>query len=500
MLHILPFALQASQFFTSYSTVSSWLPVVIAGMLLSFSVVGVYYAIAYTFNIQRMKQTAVRELGQVIGTGIIVFVIIGMLPVFSAVFSSMVPVSNTIATCGALITGSQVNILNGFPTDTICNYIQENLGGATGNWGGSNTNTGDITPQLDYGLAAAYVIEANMTNQSVENMNAIYTFRNWIGFLGSFASTTTYCFPVTCIDGVSERLVSIEYKYAPLAGYDMVSAGMNPVQSQAVLMTEMFVAQLIFIMIFIFAWPYLLAGGMILRATIFGRGIGGLLIAVAISGLIVFPFIYLVEYTVLTNPATLPIGVINPAANALPSNTNVFNSIAIEELPLADTYTGGTSAPQVGSTVYTFMPFIFPKLDRVIYNEGCWPDLSTSVGSFVGGAGGTWASSSLVLAEGEFAAHYLIPLYGAGTGLLSVVSSLFSSAVGYAGSIPITPTSCTQSAVINTYFSILNVYGIEAVIGIFLPILNLLITLTTVMGLSGLMGGNTNILGLGSLL
>ncbi len=52
----------------------------------------------------------------------------------------------------------------------------------------------------------------------------------------------------------------------------------------------------------------------------------------------------------------------------------------------------------------------------------------------------------------------------------------------------------------NSLLAILHVYGIDSVIGFILPILNLLIIITSIMGLSSLFGGNTSLLGLSRLL
>jgi hypothetical protein len=500
------FLLQSSSIFTNYSVLNTWLPVVVFGMIISLMLIGVYYMVGYMINQKGMKDAAVRELGQVLGAGIIIAIIIAALPIFAGLFSSLVSKTVTTQTCTTLA-GSQVNVLSGFPTSSVCNYVEE-------------TNTGfnlnpftDITPQLDYGLASTYVIIANMTNQSVENLNALYVFENFVGYLQSFKSITQWCMPGTCVDGTTPRILTIAYGFMPLSGYSFILNALKPVQTQSIFVFEMLMLQLLIIIIMLFTWPYFLAAGMILKATVFGRRIGGTMIAIAIVALIVFPAVYLIEYSVLTNPSTQPIGIGGPASiissitgsnintqgvlgtSAIPSNTNTFNALAISELPLNDDYSEPSNSI-AGETQYLFQPFILPKLDRVIYASGCWPEAPVSAKAIIGMGSGKYTSVPLIGGEAVFAVYYLIPAVGAATGLLN----LGAAALGFSNNLPFTPTTCTPNNLLSAYYSILNVYGVTSIIGIFIPILNILIAITAVRSIAYLLGGDTNILGIGRLL
>jgi hypothetical protein len=71
---------------------------------------------------------------------------------------------------------------------------------------------------------------------------------------------------------------------------------------------EIYLIELLLIIGFIYAWPYLLAAGIILKASMFTRKVGGMLIGIVIAGLIIFPIIFLMEYASLNNATLGPIG------------------------------------------------------------------------------------------------------------------------------------------------------------------------------------------------
>ncbi len=511
------------QFITDYSALQQWLPVVFLAMLASALLVGLYYIIGVAINSGRVKDTARYEFGQVIGTAIVVVLIIIALVVFSSLFSTVVPRSSMQNICNTL-KGGQLDIINSAyssggspsPTEVICNNL------INGNGGGA-----DITDNLDYGLGSTYVIVANVTNQTASNTNALYIFSTWISFLTTFRGGNEVCFPVDCFSS-DLPAVSVAYSFGPLTGYDFITKGvLLPLQTQAIFLFQMNVMQLIIVILMLYMWPYLLAAGMILRATIIGRRIGGLLIAIAVTAVIVYPLVFLSEYVSLTSNNLYPIGV---PANAIPATfsnsaptsflgtgttSNSFSNLNIYELPTNDfpfnsfdnQYYGKIEyQPDSANTVlYKFNAFVFPRLDEVINADGCWPEVWVPGGPWgflvnpvVGiaqqlTAGDHISSGNLLETEGAFTAFYLAG--GGVTGIANLVGTITS----FSASIPYVPTTCTPPQAMQTFFDLVNVYSLMYVEGVMLPILNILISIVAIMGISGLLGGDTNILGLGKL-
>jgi hypothetical protein len=459
-LPIDPFAM--ASFISSYSAFTEWLPIVFIALVGAMSLVAIYYAIGVMLNNGTIRKTAVSEIGQVIGTGIIVIVILLALPIFGSLFTVIVPHSTVSALCSQL-SQSKINMLStsssqaNSPTSAVCNLAAQ-IGSATG---------AGVTAYMDYGMAATYVITASMAEQSGENLNSLYVFLNYIGFLGSFNARAAFCTPPSCIEPLLPR-VGVEFSYAPLAGYTMITKAIQPIQTQAVFMLEAFMAQILFIAMFFYAWPYILGAGMILRATIYGRGVGGFLMASAIVALVLYPTVFLMEYAAFSNGTLSPIG------------TTSIPNMQIYELPI------GQSTP----LVYKFNPYVFPKIDQVINYNKCWLPGVNVFGTQV------LPANNMLEAEVEFAAYYLIPALST----VVTVSNMFSGGFFSYSSLPYVPTSCKPNNLLSTYFQLLNVYGVMAVAGILLPILNLLIGLTAVRSVSFLLGGDTDLLGIGKLI
>jgi hypothetical protein len=123
--------------------------------------------------------------------------------------------------------------------------------------------------------------------------------------------------------------------------------------------------------------------------------------------------------------------------------------------------------------------FVLPDASRVLSYYHCMPN----------GPGG------LVGSEAAFAAFYLIPGVGAVTGVLGVLT----------GSVPATPldwplNGCTPTRAIDAALAVTNLYGITFAAGVLFPIINILVALAAMTGLSTLFGGDTDILGLSKLI
>ena len=61
------------------------------------------------------------------------------------------------------------------------------------------------------------------------------------------------------------------------------------------------------------------------------------------------------------------------------------------------------------------------------------------------------------------------------------------------------PSYCPPAAAVDTLYTLMDEYGVISVSAYFLPIINILIVLTGIIGLSGLLGGDTQLAGLSRL-
>jgi hypothetical protein len=131
--------------------------------------------------------------------------------------------------------------------------------------------------------------------------------------------------------------------------------------------------------------------------------------------------------------------------------------------------------------------FVFPKLADVLRYNSCLPD-------------------NLPQTEFNFAAIYLIPFYSTLTGILGAAGGLVSG-------LPSTPVdtgdlfhsvmgsfACGKDNAINSALAIANLYGVVGVAAYIMPLLNLIIVISAAVGISGLLGGDTDIIGLSKLL
>ncbi|MCL5239066.1 MAG: hypothetical protein M1286_01160 [Candidatus Marsarchaeota archaeon] len=288
------------QLITSASALQDWLPLAFLAVVVGLMINAIYYVVASIINNKRAKSTAVAELWQSIASAVFVIVIIGVITLVgtSAIsFTSILSQSSLTSLC-AHLSGSQLSIVNPSyaPTFDICSQI--------------NSSLSSLTTSVDYGLISSYMIVANLTNQSATNLNSLYVYSGWIGFLTDFQARTYVCWPSACL-APGAALGEINTSYSPLAGYEDISNFIKPVQLEAGLSFYLLAMQLILITFFLYAWPYLLAAGIILRASFFTRSLGGLLMAISLSALLIFPVMYMIEYSAFTNLSLGPIGTSN---------------------------------------------------------------------------------------------------------------------------------------------------------------------------------------------
>lgn len=319
LLSLLPFAsfigmLSAapSSFITQYSAFQNWLPIMFIAVLLSFAIVSVYYIIGAVLDNKRIKSSAVGEFNQAIGTGVMIVIIIAVLTLIGTTQFSWISLLSTssLQTLCTQLSGSKVDMLhyegpsasNPNILTTICTASQ-NAASLT-----------DITDRLDYGLYASYIIIANLTDQAANNLDALYVMESWLGFLGNFNEVVQVCWPGTaCLLPITPRVSggTVTISMQPLSGYTGLISITQPIEGEAGLTFYILYLQQLIITMVLFAWPYILGAGIVLRSTLFTRKLGGLFMALALAMLLIYPLMYLVEYTSFTNSQLGPIGASN---------------------------------------------------------------------------------------------------------------------------------------------------------------------------------------------
>ncbi len=525
-----PFA--QSQLITQYSVFENWLPIVMIAILVSITFVSIYYLLGVVLNNARVKSRAISELGQALGTGVMLIVIIAILAFFGGGIFSQVPAispPNLLKVCTSLGSSSIAFLQPGPPFGAS----------GTGTFGGSppvpsptavvcgevnalQTNP-SITDSIDYGIFSSYLIIANLTNQALANINALYVFEGWIGFASKFVAETQFCSPglpppPLCPDAAG---FGVKFTYSPLAGFDTLKNGITqPTEIQASLTFYMFFLQLVVSILILYLWPWLLAGGIILRATVFTRRAGGLLIALVMAWLLIFPLIYALEYSSFQGLGTSlqPIGASNlPTLPLYTKGTDgslgVYGASGGGDVPALSVptiscasgqfvYEGVCGYPKTAScSSQAAAPcptnpdgttevqgininfFVFPKVADVLRFYNCMPP-------------------NLPGAELAFSDFYLIPGFGAVTGYIGAVGGLVSG-------LPYNPTDisylsdqlgCNANNGISSALALANVYGLMGVTAYLVPLLNLIIIISAAVGISGLLGGDTDIIGLSKLL
>lgn len=502
----------------SYSEFQNWLPLVFIAILLSITITGCYYMIGSVMNNGRIKANAANEFGQALGTGVITVILLGVFVTIgtgqlslSQVLSpvSMSVICDQLSNSALGMINSQTVFPSGAPTPAtaICTQIKLLAAGTTG---------ADMTPRIDYGLFYSYVIIANLTNQAANNLDSFYRFVGWIGFLSEFTSFTEVCATgPACLVPVVPPQVAVKYSYKPLAGYNVITSMVSSAQLEAVLTFYIMAVQLLVITLFLAIWPYLLAGGIALHAVSFTRPLGGLLIAMSLSAVIIFPIMYAMEYTAFTNLGLGPIGASNlptmplyqesesgnvtvygvksvgaggfvPASgvtgSGCASGQYVYENVCgyqgtktstCSSSPSAQTICNGTAGSNVNF-------FVLPKAEEVLRYYHCIP--------------GSTPINNLITNEIAFSLLYMIP----GAGLVGTMGTLVSQMPTSMLDWPL--DGCKPERAIGATLALANMYGISFVAGVMMPLINLLIAWTSITGFAIIFGGKTDIEGLRKLL
>ncbi len=492
---ILSFLLQITAPSSLPNAYTLLMPLVIIALLVDVMILVIWYYIGVMLNNGVIKSAAKGEFYQFIGTCIMVIIIIVVLVFASAAFYNVLGTTKLMSTgatgaistmCSNIESTTSLDIIG--KTNSLLSGPQTNTG--TGNFPGlctlvSSTST-DITTQLDYPLAATAVVISNMTNQTAANLNYSFTEDAWLGFLSTLSPQLNLCIDpetegASCIipNPILAPVFIVHYTNTPYAGYNLLTNNLIAFGNLINFSVESFIAQLLLITIFLYVWPYMLFAGLILRSTFFTRKIGGLLMAAAIAGLLIFPLVYSFEYLSLGNGLQPQVA----GATGITGYNSTYGFNAVTALP---------GKPNVNNGNYVINFFVQPNIKTIANTLNCWPN-GNSTGSFqtygIPVPSGLWQSE-----VGDIAA---LMLPGKST-WNAVVNLVALAPLKEAPAIQL-PVNCTPQSALNTFFALLNAYGLIGLDAYLLPIINLVIFITSVIGLSGLFGGDTELAGLSKL-
>jgi hypothetical protein len=492
----------ASNFGTAEANV---LPIVFAALLLDVSIVAVWYFIGVVLANSGIRESAKGEYYQFLGTAFLIVVVLWGIAAYSGL-------SYTLLGTTKLMSPSAIS--------TLCTNIETNsplivLGGTNSLLSGAQTPSGKklvgicsmvdgstITDKMNYPLVAAAVVTANMTAQTANNLNGAYIYDSYIGFLSQLKPVVAFCFAPPeaeqCIIpgfALLGEYFRMSLTWTPYAGYNLIYQGIGALGTLLNLSFEAYIAQLLIISIILYIWPYLLFAGIVLRSTFFTRKIGGLFIAIVLGAIIVFPTLYGIEYLALGN------GVPGITAASPANATYGFNALSVSNgilpIPSITTVNGQTTT---GNYLLNF--YVQPNMQQIAMANGCWPTFNTGTGiaqllspvsAGIGLAEIATAGQPISLYSAEAADIFY--LLNPTTNLGAIVGELLTASVSNQASF-ILPAYCPPTGALNTNMEMLNAYGIIGVTSYFLPIINLIMTLSAIIGLSGLMGGNTSLEGL----
>jgi hypothetical protein len=317
---------------SNYSTgfVTDWLPIIAIAIMAAISLIAVYYFIGVLLNNTRIKGTAISEMQQVLGTILLVVIILGVMSLIGA--GTSLSYKGGIGTgeaaqissiCNNILVNSQEGFLNSAatsanfpspypnlpqPTNAVCQIVN------------GHGSVDPVTSNIDYGLAASYVVIANLTNQSIVELNGLYNIDSLIFFLRQVITYADICDPVTCIIAPLPREGETVVYYKLYSGYVFQRTILPTMDTQANLSIYLFMTQLILILTLLITWPYLLAAGIMLRVFAITRRAGGLIIAAVIVGTIIYPMLFLFQYTALQN-------LVPPGAPLAPHNASALQAL-----------------------------------------------------------------------------------------------------------------------------------------------------------------------------
>ncbi|MCL4371970.1 hypothetical protein M1373_01485 [Candidatus Marsarchaeota archaeon] len=488
MMLLIPILLQISAFHGVYS---SLFPLIAIAIVLDGAIVGAWYMAGAILGNARVKSSAMTEFYQLIGTAVLVVLLVSVLVIFGDAFYSvtsstaLMNPANVLSLCNGINESSQLSVLNasksltgssllfsknptGFPG--LCNIV-------------AKQNT--FTEKADYPLAASGVVIANLTNQTALNLNSYFIFDAFIGYLEHLSPQINICISpeppspisVQCmLPAPTEADLFIHYQNSPYAGLRLVYKSLDSIGVLMTLALESFIAQLTLTSIFLYIWPYLIFGGVILRVLPFTRKIGGLLIAIGIGAILFFPLVFSIEYLYLGHGLGALMGYTPPTSTTpFTYNSNDLGAY----YGFGNLFTNSTYyIPNSTGRPYVTNFYVMPSVANATKSTGCWP-----------------ADGNLLNAEVEDTSYLLIPFTGLATQLLALINHSVPVAPDISG----LPQGCTETQALNGYYMLVRTYGVLGISAYFIPIINLIIVLSGIIGISGLMGGDTALAGLSKL-
>ncbi|MGC8688169.1 MAG: hypothetical protein ACP5RQ_02095 [Candidatus Micrarchaeia archaeon] len=434
---------------------------VIISFLIAAAIVAIWYIIGALLNNEKVKSGAKSEFYQLVGTAIMIGIIIAILYFFATSYTTAVAFNNgykdLYSACSSLQNGNLYIIQQTLSApvvegDNICSLISS--------VSSSQTSGLSITSLADIPMASTVVLTSSLAEQIANNFNDTFYLDGWLGFLSKLQSSYTFCssepgtaqFGAGCMaDTASVATTSF---ITPYAGFDLIYKGIGIIS--ILLMTELavFTAQLIFENIFIYIWPYLLFLGIIFRATIFTRKLGGLMIALALGAIIVYPSLFTLEYTA----------------------TNYLTSKYPQTISFCN-----------GGYTYTENFSHMPSVASIATACQCYPTHGL-FGEEVDAITGSLAGFGLL---------------GNGVSFINLQRVGMTCTVGNYNFLGVSGLFFNYGAIgtsEETLFNLMSAYGFIGVIGYFIPIINILITINAIIGFSGILGGDTQLAGLARLI
>ncbi|MGC8694643.1 MAG: hypothetical protein ACP5RI_03455 [Candidatus Micrarchaeia archaeon] len=432
--------------FTPSGTGDILTTLVILGFLIAAAIVAIWYIIGALLNNEKIKSGAKSELYQLVGTVVMIGILLALIYVFASLYSKVVtfPLQNNCKNLQStdLYVIDQTLSAPVADGNTICDV----LNAATSSQLSGSNGAIPLTELVDVPLAQTVVVTSSLTEQVAENFNMSFYLDGWLGFLSTMTNIWGVCggergtatFGAGCFD--EEVSAGVLYQNTPYAGIDLIYKALGTIS--ILLMTELavFITQLIFENIFLYIWPYLLFLGIIFRATLFTRRLGGLLIAIAVGAILFYPVIFMTEYFTISN----------------------VESIAPQTISFCN-----------GNYNYNVNFYQMPSIGAVATACYCYPTRG-------------------LFGEEIYAITGSLASQGIATGGTFVPFSDFSCVYSNKGGA----VSITES----TLFNLMPVYGLLGVIGYFVPIINILIVVSGITGLSGVLGGDTDLAGLSKLI
>jgi hypothetical protein len=485
----------------SYSSISTEMfPIIAIAIFIDAAIVALWYFAGAVLNNNKIKSTAMGEFYQVFGTALLVAVLAGILVIFANTFYSvtssttLMSPSAVFSMCKGINTTSMLTILNSSLSPSGSSLLYSSS--ASGFPGlcplVNQTSINSFTEKIDYPLAATGVVIANLTNQTSTELNSFFIFDAYIGFLEKLSPSFTMCIspgdppspiiPECLLPLPDPPELLIHYAIVPFAGYALIYKSLAALGDLLTAALESFIAQLTLLSLFLYAWPYLLFAGIILRATPFTRKIGGLLLAIAVAGIMFFPLVFSIEYLSLGNGLGTALNYVPPSSSfVITPGTYEANSIG-SYYGFGNIFTNSTYfIPNRTFEPYVTNFFVMPNISAIAEFGGCWPD-----------------GGNLFQFEQSASQDLLIPYANGGIIFHSIMTFANHNPTPPTGILGI-PNACNSTDALNTNYLMVRSYGVFGISAYFLPIINIIIILTAIIGISGLLGGDTSLAGLSRL-